>query len=471
MNNPAVPGQVGKYLIQRLLGEGAMGSVYQAHDPVIDRDVAIKTIHGHLLQGDKGEQLRARFVQEAKAAGRCIHPHIVALFDYGEAEGTPYLAMEFVRGRTLRQVLDTTTGFSPESAARIVVQVLDALAFAHEYGIVHRDMKPANVMLLDSGRVKVMDFGVARLDASDLTQTGMVVGTAGYMAPEQITGQPVGPRTDLFAVGALLHELLTGERAFHGRGATAVAYQVMNEWPAPVSQINPRVPASLDAVVQRALAKKPDERFASAAAFARALATAVGAATPQTQAEGGAETTVALTSALADAAAAGMAEPGAVPQLTGDCLQQLEARLTEYLGPMARVLVKRAAARCHDPGELCRELAERIPDEVERRQFLSAARRLANAAGSTITTGFTGSSGPRGSDLGSGPQVLSAPAIPAPELARVERELTHYLGPMARVLVKRHARRINDLGELYDTLAQQLDDPRERRAFLKGRPG
>jgi len=224
----ALPDRIGRYIVDRELGRGGMGVIYKAHDPEIDRPVAIKLIRADLLSDDGREDFIARFRREAKAAGRCAHPNIVGVYDIGLDHGDPFIAMEFVEGVTLGQEIKRGTRFSIPQAVGIVQQVLAALGCAHENGVIHRDIKPANV-LLQGARVKVMDFGIARLDASDLTQVGSVVGSLHYMSPEQCQGDPLDHRSDLFSAGTMLYLLLTGKLPFDGGSFTQIAYRLMNQ--------------------------------------------------------------------------------------------------------------------------------------------------------------------------------------------------------------------------------------------------
>jgi eukaryotic-like serine/threonine-protein kinase len=290
--------KLGKYQIRRTLGQGAMGIVYEGFDPAIERTVAIKTILPSQVAGADFVTLLARFKREAQAAGRLNHPGIVAIYDYGEelaqdiseeeatmmapagaphaapAQRVAYIAMEFVRGRELKEALAQGERFALPAIVNIMSQVLQALDHAHANGVVHRDIKPANLILLPDGRVKIADFGIARIEASELTQTGAVLGTPSYMSPEQFTGQPVDGRSDLFSCGVILYQMLTGERPFTGESTTTIMYKVLREEPPPPSQLNVSLPPALDAVLRQALAKAPGQRFATGHEFAQALQTA-----------------------------------------------------------------------------------------------------------------------------------------------------------------------------------------------------
>ena len=270
------PQRLGKYRILRKLGAGAMGVVYEGFDPLIERSVALKVIRQDDLGAAEAGELRARLKREAQAAGRLAHPGIVAVYEYGEDDGGQgaFIAMEMVRGRELKTVLDEGQRFAPSEAVRVMRAVLAALQHAHERGVVHRDIKPSNVFLQDDGEIKVADFGVARIESSDLTQTGAMIGTPSYMSPEQLLGQPVDGRSDLFSCGVVLYQLLTGEKPFTG-SVTTVMHKLLHEPAAPPSTLDTSLIPRWDAVIERALAKQPGARYQSAAEFSRAIAQAL----------------------------------------------------------------------------------------------------------------------------------------------------------------------------------------------------
>lgn len=265
-----------KYKVESVLGEGAMGVVYAGYDSAIGRRVAIKTIHSHLLQGTEGEELRQRFTREIRAVGKLSHPNIVGIFDTDEAQDSngvvvPYFVMEFVDGKDLQEHIAAGARFPLAKIIDIACQILDAFEYTHKLGVIHRDVKPANVFLTEDGRVKIADFGIARVDNSSLTQTGAVMGTPNYMSPEQCSGQVMDSRSDLFSIAVVLYELLTGEKAFSANSVHATMMKLVQSNPEPPSVFNPSLPKSLDAVIGKALSKSPDDRFQSAAEFAGAL--------------------------------------------------------------------------------------------------------------------------------------------------------------------------------------------------------
>jgi serine/threonine-protein kinase len=267
---------LGKYEIRRQLGRGAMGTVYEGFDPIIERTVAIKTVRLPEAGDDEIAEEIARFRREAQAAGRLTHPNIVGVFDYGETADLAYIVMEYVDGPPLKSLLDKNERFPLPRIVGIMEDLLTGLRYSHERGVVHRDIKPANLMLTKSGQAKIADFGIARIESSSMTQAGTVLGTPAYMSPEQFMGQVVDARTDIYSSGVLLYQLLTGERPFEGSMSAIMHKALHTEAPLP-SQISVTAPRSFDAVVKRAMAKRPADRYSSAEEFLAAIRTAVAA--------------------------------------------------------------------------------------------------------------------------------------------------------------------------------------------------
>jgi len=266
------PARVGRYKILGELGRGAMGIVYKAEDPNLDRVVALKTI---LLSDDAEgrKDYHKRFFLEAKAAGKLTHPHIVTTYDFGEEEDLAYLAMELLEGDDLRTRIKEGP-LAIADAVDIAQQVADGLGFAHERGVVHRDIKPGNIMLLPRGQAKIMDFGIARMRSADFkTSTGIVMGTPRFMSPEQVAGDPVDHRSDIFSLGVVLYEMLTGTGLFAGEDTPQIAHNVTHVEHVPPSRLNPDVPSMLDFAVARALKKDPAVRYQDAYEFAVDLRT------------------------------------------------------------------------------------------------------------------------------------------------------------------------------------------------------
>jgi serine/threonine-protein kinase len=423
-----LPDTLGRYRVERMIGRGAMGVIYAAHDPVIDRKVAIKLIRADLLSGEDKAAFIARFQREARAAGRCVHPNIVAIYDFAVHEGNPFLAMEYVEARHLGQVLAQSGPFSQPEAVAIIGQVLDALACAHGVGIVHRDVKPANILLLANGRVKMTDFGIARFDSSELTLDGAVIGTPSYMSPEQCRGDAVDARSDLFSAGVVLYEILCGERPFPGRNYTEVSHRLLNE-PAPDIRVKlSGIAPPLALAVEQALAKQPAGRFASADAMAAALRGAPVAAPPDTG-------TVVLRRPKEIA-----------PGVAEETLATIEHKLARHVGPMARHLVQNAARRATTLDELCDTLGQLIERPEQRAQFrqeVLAEQTQAPAGGRA--------------------------AIAPDEAQRAEHALARYLGPIARILVKRAVTSAASVDELWQMLATHVPGAADRQAFLRRR--
>jgi len=262
---------IGRYEIVAELGRGAMGVVYKATDPVLGRAVAIKTIN-MTLERDGIENYEARFYQEARAAGGLSHPNIITIYDVGKLGDIAYMAMEFIEGVELRELLSSGRPLPVMQAISIAAQVAEGLAYAHERGIVHRDIKPPNIMVAPNGAVKIADFGIARMRASEsLTQTGMMLGSPKYMSPEHVLGKRADQRGDVFSLGIILQEMLTGVAPFSGENVTALMYQIVNLAPPAPSVRNPQVPELLDFIVAKMLAKALDERYQSAAEVAADL--------------------------------------------------------------------------------------------------------------------------------------------------------------------------------------------------------
>lgn len=250
-----------------------MGAVYEAIDPLIERRVAVKTINLAVkLSKQEREEFEARFFREAKSAGRLNHPNIVTIYDVGEVDDIAYIAMEYLEGQTLRELLDSGVVLPIETIAGIAKRIAHGLHYAHENHVVHRDVKPANIMVTPARDVKIMDFGIAQMPTGSRTQLGTVLGSPKYMAPEQVAGQPTDRRTDIFALGVVLYEMLTGVAPFNGDNLSAIMYRVLNEEPTPPSTVNARVPPGFDAILRRALAKRPEDRYPNALEMAADLA-------------------------------------------------------------------------------------------------------------------------------------------------------------------------------------------------------
>lgn len=471
---------LGKYRIDSVLGKGAMGTVYKAFDPHIARVVALKTIRLELLGDEQHEHLISRFKNEAQAAGRLSHPNIVAVYDYGEDAGSAYIAMEFVDGKPLNQLLQTHPPRRLALALCWMRQLLQALEYAHSRGVVHRDVKPANLMITAEQHLKVADFGVARMDSSSLTQTGSMIGTPSYMSPEQFCGTLVDGRSDVFSAGIVLYQLLTGERPFSG-SATMVMQQILNSMPLPPSVLNPTLDPLLDAVILKALAKRPDDRYASAHQFLNALQE-IDAELPLAQVtdddatrlisprRGSFESTMA-TFPTAQSSVAGSSTSGVLDTVSPwkNLLRaELETLLSHQIGPLARLLVKRSLITANDFEAVCSTLLTHIPSERGREQFKLATDTLARRY-----TPVEESPGDAQSTGESPSQAPNEPATPedgnydASFAALAERHLTQIIGPIARIVVSRASRATDSKPAFLDRLAEHINDPSARTEFLR----
>jgi serine/threonine-protein kinase len=265
---PEIPKTIGRYDIIEMVGRGGMGVLYRARDPMLERDVALKMM---LVDFTMDQSARERFQREAKAVARLQHRNVVTIHELGEHDGAPYIVMEFLSGSDLEVLLVGEKPMPLADKLDVAIQLCEGLGYAHEQGIVHRDIKPSNVRVLEDGTVKILDFGIAKFAVSTVTQSGTIMGTASYMSPEQIMGQPVDGRADLFSAGVLLFELLAGRKPFQGEQATAVVYQIMNVEPPTVRSQVPDLPEALDEIVSRALQKKADDRYSRASEMASDL--------------------------------------------------------------------------------------------------------------------------------------------------------------------------------------------------------
>lgn len=482
-----IPERIGKYAVSEVLGRGAMGVVYKAFDPHIHRPVAIKVIHRELLgDPDAHEAIAARFRNEAQAVGRVAHPGVVAIYEFGEDADTAYIAMEFVPGRNLDQVLAGTPLLDEAQLLRIMDQLLDALGAAHAQGVWHRDIKPANLILTATGQVKLTDFGIARIEHAGLTQVASTIGTPGYMAPEQYTGEGVDHRTDLFACGVLLHRLLTGQPAFAG-SADVIMYRILHEQPAPPSTLGAlRRPAAYDAVVARALAKSPADRFGSAQAMRQALLDIAGATAPPASSAslaGGDATVIVPPELWARAVATAMPAParpsGVASQASAAMpvgwdpqdLGRVERALASHIGPMARLMVRRAATTCSDVISLATTVSAHIPEVARRQEFMSAAtagsqaRPLGTAPDPATGVARTVAAGT--TDATPAPTTEPAVALDEDFKARALQVLVRHTGPIARVVVRRAAEQCGgDRGRFVRLLVDGVPEP-DRQALQR----
>jgi len=498
MSTTTTPTQLGKYSVSEMLGRGSMGVVYKGFDPHIRRTVALKTIRKDLADDDQAATLLARFKNEAQAAGKLTHPGIVGVYEWGETGDLVFLAMEYVEGNSLREYFVRGTRFDAANTVSVMAQLLDALHYAHEQGVWHRDIKPANIIIMTSGKLKIADFGIARIETSNLTHTGVVMGTPGYMAPEQYRGPAVDWRADIFSAGVVLYQLLTGSRPFTG-SAESIAYKICHVHPPLPSEADPgRCTTQFDAVTMTALAKQPSERFETAAAFRDALLRAHAAPFSPTVSE---DTIISepirpsvrteITSPTHSTNASARSNPPSFPSLPSgntaqpitttiapgstqpitttvpppgwdaQVLKQVERQLTRMVGPVARVMVKRAATTTTNIDRLYALLAENLAGASERTAFLAGRNRV--SAGEQTISGPA--SNPGGTAVPGGTGV-STP-LTAEAIEQATRRLTTDLGPIARAVAKQAAARATSRRHFHQLLAEKLTDPAERARFLR----
>jgi eukaryotic-like serine/threonine-protein kinase len=474
------------------LGKGAMGVVYKSFDPVIRRSVALKTIRKELLADeDEAAAFGARFRNEAQAAGRLLHPGIVAVYEYGEDAQFAFIAMEYVEGGSLRTYFERKVRFEEGDLVSIMAQLLEALQYAHDQGVWHRDIKPANIIIMSNGKSKVSDFGIARVESSTLTRVGAVMGTPGFIAPEQYLGREVDHRVDLFAAGVVFYELLTGEAPFTG-SKEGVMYKVCHETVQPPSVVagKPAL-ARFDAVALRALAKRPQERYPTAEKFRADLLAAYDQPVSPTVAE---ETLIRDVGRMHDAgepssprsASRKSSRTPATPAWAGtpgrqgstmptqmlvaagwnvDELATVERSLAHFLGPIARVMVRRAAREAKDFASLVDMLSEHLPLPADRTKFLQQNAKLAaTGAGPSQLAQLVDDDAtiiPGVNNLRPAP----APGPSADEIARAARLLAIHVGPIAQVLVRQAAQPGVTRAAFLNGLTDRLSEA-EKERFL-----
>lgn len=433
------PKSVGKYRIDSVLGEGAMGVVYKGHDPDIDRIVAIKTLHTHLMDNTERASWLERFAREAKAAGKCLHGNLVTIFDYLERDERPYLVMEFIESETLADRINRRPLPNLQEFGAIMTQMLAGLDAIHAVGIVHRDVKPANALLLPDGRLKLADFGVAKVEALGATNGGMI-GTPDYMSPEQFMGHQADLRADIFAAGVIMFELLTGRKPFESGSLGELTQKVISGSGLDLRDLAPDLPAQLYDISKSALQADPDHRIPNARTFANALLEAM-RGLDRAVMDDTDRTIVVLSS---NPAPVEMSQTLAL-QMPKSALSRIEELLTIQIGPIAKVLVRRVSGATSDTNQLIDRLAAEIGPE-HREAFKSAVRTHLGQTGAS-STGATA--------------LFSAEMLEA-----LVKHLTPHLGPIAKILVKRTAKTSKSHAELCAALADHIDDEPSKALFL-----
>ncbi len=450
---------LGRYRILGELGRGAMGTVYRALDPLIEREVAIKTLHPNLPE-DVIAEVRQRFLREAKSAGQLNHPNIVTIFDVGEQDGVAYMAMELLEGQSLQQILAERVRLPFQTAADYAAQIADALDRAQQLGIVHRDVKPANVVVSANGHVKLTDFGVAYVPSSTMTQTGTMIGSPRYMSPEQVLGLPIDPRSDIFSLGVVLYEMLSGQAPFVRAGDSTI-FPLINRIAAephpPIAQLAPSVPAEFEAILRKALAKKTEDRYQRGGELAKDLRNLCGLAgapaaavddektvilAPGAQgAQLGYETTVVLP-AEPQALPAPQVPPAPLAKAAGFVLELDDFSRNFEADEQSRLREEEAARRKKaEELRLWGESVERKREAFERQQELDAAKAAARSGAGTTS----GAGSRRGAldllktQIRTGPdagEVAATKARADAELDQIMRANLKYLAEIARELNK-----------------------------------
>jgi len=472
--------QLGKYRVDAVLGNGAMGIVYKAFDPQIGRAVALKTVSKEKFGQDEQASLVDRFKNEAQAAGRLAHPNIVTVYEYGEDTDSAYIAMEFVDGMPLDALMVPGSATALPRVLAWMSDLLQGLDYAHAHGVVHRDIKPGNLLVTAGARLKIGDFGVARIDSSTLTLAGAMIGTPSYMSPEQFRGDAVDGRSDVFSSGVVLYQLLTGARPFAG-STSVVMQQILNQQPAPPSSALVALGPRFDAVLARALAKSPEQRYATARAFLDDLLAAAEGdpdATRLSNADSDSDRTMlaaGLPSAPAPRTQDTSTSPGAgnsaIVTLTPwkrAAFPDIEALLARQIGPIARFLLKKAGDKADSFDALAALLLPHVPSDLGRVQFQQALAQLKNkleASGSGTGDHHHPADSRAGATAGA-----SAPALGYDEAFAdaVALKLVAIIGPIGRVLVKRAMKNTADRKAFLQLVAGQIDNPRERERFQAG---
>ncbi len=459
----ARPRRVGKYRIDEPLGRGAFGVVYGGYDESIDRAVAIKTLRPEVL-ADLNENAEAlkRFGAEVRSAGRCLHPNIVTVFDYVEEGGAPYIIMEFVPAGTLDDVIKSGIRLPIPQVGAIVEQLLLALDHAHGKGVIHRDIKPGNILCHTAGSIKVADFGTARIDSLDLNLTRGFgpIGTPYYTAPERFLGRPADARGDLYSAGVILYQLLTGRRPFVASDIHDLMHRVINETPASVLSWRPDLWESLDAVVQRALARNPEDRFPSALSFREALNAAMDARAADrspaldltiysTSWQKAQESKIQKSKTQEqDGSSSSSLSGSMVERLKPGTLAALERTFADVLGPMAKIMVKREASKCTDAERLLTALIEPVKSSVRATELRKRAEALLMADHGVAAVQLKG-------------------AVRPDEIEEITAALVPHMGPFARPLVARLAKTCVGHDDFYLRLAEELPKPEHREELSR----
>jgi serine/threonine-protein kinase len=427
-----------------------MGIVYKGYDEQIDRPLAIKTVRPEIINDfdDSGDFLK-RFANEAQSAARCLHPNIVTVFDLVEFERRPYIVMEYVNAGTLEDVIRSGTLIPIRQVGEVMAQILLALDHAHSKGVIHRDVKPSNILCPSAASIKVTDFGVARLDSLDLTNPhGLAaVGTPNYMAPERFLGRAADVRADLFSVGVILYQLLTGSKPFVALDLPELMRKLLNEAPPPVVTLRQDLWTEIDGVVQKALARNPDDRFQSAERFLESLNAAIDARPHDNRLPLDLTELSRTSGANDDSASTAELNVSLATKLSSSATDALSRTLAHLLGPIARVIVKQALQETNDVDSLVARLIQHIKTDADIAHFRLAAERLLR------------------DDMGIASACAQETISDAEIKATIDR-LVPAIGPIARHVVVKEARTAVGREDFYRRLADRIPDEREKSRFL-----
>lgn len=442
------PDQIGKYRIDHVVGRGAVGIVYKAYDVHIDRAVAIKALQPEILADiASNEDTLKRFAAEVRSAGRCLHPNIVTVFDYFEDSGAPYIVMEYVPAGTLESVIKSGARLPMRQVGEIMVQLLHALEHAHGKSIIHRDVKPSNILCHSATSIKVADFGIAQINTLDLTRTGRfgIVGTPNYMAPERFIGRPDDARGDLYSAGVVLFQLLTGQTPFTATDTHELMNKILNAEPASAQALRPGLSDAWQGVTRRSLARNPDDRFQTAREFLDGLRAALAADT--SDGSPSLDLTLYSTEIPRDRDRSGSSRGGTsqsmVERLQPNTLAELERTLAMSVGPIAKLLVKRAATESTDVQQMITALTKPMKTESDATQFRKRAEQV-------LLEG------------GGGAAMQLAEAIRPSESAAVTAALLPIMGPIAKPLVARLSRTAVGSEDFYVRLARELPTQKDK---------
>ena len=436
--------EFGPYKVVGKIGMGGMGIVYQAVDSRLDRRVAVKCLSPQLSMD---ENLRKRFVTEARAVSRLDHPNICVIFDIGETpDKQMYFTMPYYEGDTLKQRIKSGT-LSANEVLSIATQIGEGLVAAHNQKILHRDIKPANIMLTKEGGLRILDFGVAKISGVENTGTGAALGTVAYMSPEQLKGDEVDKRTDIWSLGVILYEMFAGKRPFKGKYTHDIMYSVMHDELEDITNLLPDAPNLLHDIIQRGLDRDPEERYQTVTDMLNDLLVL-----PQ-------RWSCADSVILKQGVSAGSMDSSASSATTNwdkATLETISRELTKYLGPMASIIVKKKSLEIHDMKQLCEKLAESLPGDQERKQFFKKIKYRE----------LVEETSPSRSSSGHSTRQHKGIHYNDEDLAKLVTELTPFVGPIAGKLVNRISKTVPDINTLCERLTDYLED-QEKELFLQ----